>query len=402
VTSGTITADLLDPGFYLDAPHDAYRMMRALPGLYRDETNDLWAVARHADVHDVESRPVEFISGQGYRSYFAPGETNMIAQDDPEHVDQRRLVARRFTPKAVREHETWLRATVRRLITEMTADGASSAEVVDALGAQLPCRFTAKLLGWPEERWADLKSWSERLMQYDRANVDPAAGTGIMEAIMEFAADLGPMVAERAGCPVHQIDDLMGVWANAGRDAGIEYDPQRLINETGLFISGGAETTRTVITRGLRVLCDHPDQWELLHDDPSLIPSAVDELIRWVTPLHNFFRTASVDTHVGEQAVAAGDRFILLYASANRDDAVFADPFTFDVRRSPNPHLAFGFGTHFCLGASLARFELGVLLEEMVARLTNLRVVDEVVDEPQVFAWAARSFVMGFDVRSAA
>jgi cytochrome P450 family 142 subfamily A polypeptide 1 len=210
------------------------------------------------------------------------------------------------------------------------------------------------------------------------------------------------MVAERAGCPAHQIDDLMGVWANAERDAGITYDPQRLINETGLFISGGAETTRTVITRGLRELCDHPDQWERMHDDPALIPKAVDELIRWVTPLHNFFRTASVDTQVGEQAVAAGDRFILLYASANRDDAVFDDPFSFDITRSPNPHLSFGFGTHFCLGASLARFELAVLLEELVASLTNLRVVTEVEDEPQVFAWAARSFTMGFDVRKRA
>ena len=281
----------------------------------------------------------------------------------------------------------------------MTADGADSAEVVDALGAQLPCRFTARLLGWPEERWADLKVWSEKLMQYDRAYVDPSAGVGMMEAIMEFSADLGPMVAERAGCPVHQIDDLMGVWANGERDGGVDYDMQRLVNETGLFISGGAETTRTVITRGLRVLCDHPDQWELLHRDPSLIPTAVDELIRWVTPLHNMFRTASVDSRVGDQPVAAGDRFVLLYASANRDETVFDDPFRFDVTRSPNPHLGFGFGTHFCLGASLARFELAVVLEEMVASLTNLRVVTEVEDEPNVFAWAARSFTLGFDRR---
>ena len=134
------------------------------------------------------------------------------------------------------------------------------------------------------------------------------------------------------------------------------------MQETGLFISGGAETSRTVIARGLVELTRHPDDWEAMAADPSLIPNAVEEMIRWVTPLNNFFRTATRDAKIADTEVKAGDRVILLYPSANRDESVFDAPYTFDIRRNPNPHVAFGFGTHFCLGASLARLELRTLL----------------------------------------
>jgi cytochrome P450 family 142 subfamily A polypeptide 1 len=172
-----------------------------------------------------------------------------------------------------------------------------------------------------------------------------------------------------------------------------------LVNETGLVISGGAETTRTVISRGLAVLAEHPDQWEAMAADPSLVPGAVEELIRWVTPLNNFFRTAVVDTTVAGVDVAAGDRFLLAYPSANRDEAVFDDPYRFDIARHPNPHVAFGFGTHFCLGASLARFELTLLFRELTRRFTNLRVVEGPDLEANIFVTAVRSLRLGFDVR---
>jgi cytochrome P450 family 142 subfamily A polypeptide 1 len=206
------------------------------------------------------------------------------------------------------------------------------------------------------------------------------------------------MAAERRGCPVEHDSDMITVWANARID-GAPLEAETIMHETGLFISGGAETTRTLIGRGLRAFCDHPDQWEALASDPSRIPDAVEEMIRWVTPLNNFFRTAAVDTTIGEQEVKAGDRVILLYPSANRDEDVFDEPFTFDIGRRPNPHVGFGFGTHFCLGASLARFEMQLLMEELVSRLTNLRVVEELVGEANIFASAVRSFALGFDLR---
>jgi cytochrome P450 family 142 subfamily A polypeptide 1 len=394
-------ADLLDPSFYLDDPHAAFTWMRANEPVYRDSANELWAVTRHLDIRDVEGRPAEFVSGQGYRSFFSPGETNMIAQDDPRHLDQRKLVSRRFTPKAVREHEPWLRSTVEMLVDGMVAtvrDGADGVEVVDALAAQLPSRLTASLLGWDESRWRDLKSWSERLMRYDAVPNDPSAMAGMMEAILEFNTELQAMAGDRRGCPVEHGSDLITVWANAAID-GEPLGPETVMHETGLFISGGAETTRTLIARGLRAFCDNPDQWEALADDPRRIPDAIEEMIRWVTPLNNFFRTAAVDTQIGGQGVSAGDRVILLYPSANRDEDVFDDPFAFDTTRHPNPHVGFGFGTHFCLGASLARFEMQVLMEELVSRITNLHVVTEIDGEANIFANAVRSFTLGFEPR---
>ncbi len=400
-------ADLLDPGFYGGDAHDAYTWMRHHEPVYRDDTNGLWGITRHRDIQDTEARSAVFVSGQGYRSFHSPDETNMIAQDDPAHAAQRRLVSRRFTPRAVQAHEPWLRATVGTLADDF-ADGYANGlvgegqvgegqvEVMDALAAQLPTRLTARLLGWPEDRWPDIKDWAERLMQYDRITVDADAAQGMLSAITEFATDLGPMVEERRVCPV---DDLVSVWANAELN-GEPLEIDRIMHETGLFISGGAETTRTVISRGLRTFCDHPDQWELLAREPRHIPTAVEELVRWVTPLHNFFRTATEDTAVGDQSIAAGDRVVLLYASGNRDEEAFADSFRFDVTRSPNPHVGFGFGTHYCLGASLARLVLTVVIEELTARLTDLHVVEEVADTPSIFAPMVESFTLGFTFRS--
>ena len=164
-----------------------------------------------------------------------------------------------------------------------------------------------------------------------------------------------------------------------------------MMHETGLFIAGGAETTRTVIARGLAILAEHPDQWEAAAADPALVPGLVEEVIRWVTPLNNMFRRVLTDDHIGDQPVQAGDRVMLAYPSANRDEAVFDEPFRFDIRRDPNPHLAFGQGTHFCVGANLARLELRLLFGALTQRWTNLRVITPPDIEPNIFAGAVRS-----------
>ena len=236
----------------------------------------------------------------------------MIASDDPAHQEQRRLVSRGFTPKAVRRHEDVLAELIDELLDPIDGE----VEVVDALAAQLPARMTARLLGFPEENWREVKSWSERLMRLDTQLEDPAIEMAVGLACMEFNQQLIDMVPARRECPV---DDLVSAWANA-------YEHDKVFNETGLFIAGGAETTRTAIAHGLRAFADHPDQWDRLAAEPDLVPTAVDEVIRWVTPLNNFFRTAVVDSTIGDQAVAEGDRVILLYPSANRDEAVFERP----------------------------------------------------------------------------
>ena len=297
----------------------------------------------------------------------------------------------RFTPRAVRTQEVWLRATIDTLLDGIAA-GGGELDVLDDLAAQLPCRLTATLLGFPEDRWRDVKSWSERLMRIDSAPYDQQVAMGLFTAIGEFATLLGQVVPDKRGCPVHEAPDLLSVWANADVAGHHGYTEDRLVHETGLFIAGGAETTRTVIAHGLATFAEHPGQWELLAERPEVVTTAVEELIRWVTPLNNFFRTAVQDSTIGGRPVSAGDRVILLYPSANRDEAVFSDPFTFDVTRSPNPHVAFGYGTHFCLGANLARYELQLLFRELTRRFEAPEVVSGPEVEPNIFARSVGSF----------
>ncbi|MCU1499810.1 MAG: cytochrome [Acidimicrobiales bacterium] len=392
--SAPAAPDSLDPEFWvdLDAMHEAFRRLRAQGPVARDEANDLWVVLGHAEVLDVERRNDVFVSSQGYRSFDPGGEDNMISLDDPRHAEQRKLISRRFTPKAVRALEPYLAGLVDELVGDFVGQG--SLEVVSELAAPLPARLTAHLLGFPEERWAEITSWSERLMRYDAA-VDPAAQSDFLSAIAEFSPPLFRLFDERRGAPA---DDIISVWANAEL-GGCPIGRETLVNETGLVISGGAETTRTVIARGLATFVDHPDQWEAMAADPTLVPGAVEELIRWVTPLNNFFRVAAVDTTVAGVEVRAGDRLMLAYPSANRDEAVFDDPYRFDIRRHPNPHVAFGFGTHFCLGASLARYELNLLFTRLARQLTGLTVVDPPDLEANVFVTAVRSLRLGFTRR---
>jgi cholest-4-en-3-one 26-monooxygenase len=390
-TLDTTTApDLLDPGFYgdIDAMHEAFRHLRANDPVYRDPASGMVGLTRHADVLDVEHRDHAFSSLGAYRSVLNADETNMIAQDDPSHAEQRKLVARRFTPKSVKTLDDLLRRIVDEILDAAIATGRM--EVVTDLAAALPARLTAHLLGFPEERWPDIRSWSERLMRYDAAMRDPEAMAGMFSACQEFNEVLIATAEERRACPA---DDLVSVWTAAGMD------PFTMFHETGLFISGGAETTRTVIARGIRALCDHEDQWERLAAEPGSIPVAVEEIIRWVTPLNNMFRAATTDTTVAGVPIAAGDRMVLLYPSANRDEAVFDDPYRFDTTREVNAHVAFGFGTHFCLGASLARLELRVVFEQLTKRLTKLEVLTEPDIEPNIFVGAVRSFDLGFTAR---
>jgi cytochrome P450 family 142 subfamily A polypeptide 1 len=393
----TTTPDLLDEGFYadLDGMHEAFTHLRAADPVYRDPATGIVAVTRHADVIEVERRARVFVSSRGYRSVWAPEEDNMIALDDPGHAAQRALVARRLTPRGVARDEQPLRAMVGEMLDAVADDGQM--EVVDALAAQLPSRLTADLLGFPQERWRDLKAWSERVMRIDSISRDPSGQVlqGVMSAVGEFEAYLAEAVPRFRSEP---DDSFISIWANATID-GCPMRDATISNETGLFIAGGGETTRTAIARGLRAFCDHPEQWDRLADDPSLVPGAVEEVLRWVSPLNQMFRTAVTDDRIGGSPVQAGDRIALLYPSANRDEQVFDDPFRFDICRAPNPHIAFGFGPHVCIGQALARLELQVVLGEMSRRFTNLRPLGEPVIERNIFAGAVERFELGFDRR---
>jgi len=384
---------LLDPNWWQGDPQDSYRALLATPGLHRDEASGIWCVARHGDVMTVERDPATFSSKEHYRLEPSPGEATMIAQDDPGHLAQRRIINRRFTPRATREHADHYQQLVASLVDQAIAghrlDG--SVEVVDAWAAQLPCRVTAELIGFGQERWREVKSWSERQMRIDRRFAEPELLDDLHASIEEWAAVMQELLPDRAVAPK---DDLFSDWLGAGMDG------LTMVQETGLMIAGGAETTRTVIAHGLRVLVDHPEAWEAMATEPAVVVTAVEEMIRWVTPLNNMFRRVTADTELAGTRLQAGDRVVLIYPAANRDPAVFTDPDRFDVFRDPNPHVAFGHGTHFCLGANLARIELRLLFEELTSRITNLRVVNEPDIEPNIFARAVRSFGLDFDVRA--
>lgn len=381
-----MTVDLLDPVLYQSNPHEVWAWMRANEPVYRDEKNKLWGITRHADVMDVERRSSVFSSQGVYRAVLSPGESNMIAQDDPRHRQQRMLVQPQLTHAGVATRT----AEVEALVAELVAEAVSLGEfdVVELLAGQLPARLTARLLGFPEEMWPQVKSWSERLMRTDMRDRDPLIMKEFIDANREFLGAMMPIMEEVTACP---RNDFMSIWSQAEIN-GEKLPPEAIFHEVGLFIAGGAETTRTAISHGIRAFIDHPEQWEELAATPELIDSAVEEVLRWVTPLNNFFRMALTDDVVGGQPIAAGDRIIMLYPSANRDESVFTNPSVFDIHRNPNPHLSFGFGTHLCVGANLARLVLTTMFRELSARATDLSVVTEPDVEANIFARAVRSF----------
>lgn len=395
------TFDLLDPEFYRSDPHDAWAWMRANEPVYRDERNGLWGISRHADAIFVERRSELFPSQHAYRAVPAPTEMNMIAQDDPGHKRQRMLVQRFFAPGVLAKRADELRQTVREILDATFGPvGARSGErvtfeVIDAIAGRLPAILTCRLLGYPDTDWSRLKTWSEQLMRTDMRDRSGEIFLEFVMANMSLRDSTREMIEAKRSNPG---DDLLTVWSQAEFD-GQPMPFDSIFHEVGLFVSGGSETTRTTIAHGLRAFVDQPDQWEMLHGDPSLVDGAIEEIFRWVTPLNNFFRRCMVPTEVGGQMIGIGDRVILLYPSANRDEAVFQDPYRFDITRSPNPHISFGNGPHTCIGAPLARLTLRVLFTELAARCTDLQVATEPDVEANIFARAVRRFDLNVAVR---
>lgn len=390
--------DLLDGEFYVNDPHQHYRWMRDNAPVYWDATNELWGITRYDDIVDVERRKDVFISSDqvkgGYRPNI-PADPAIIGLDDPLHQQRRNLVARRFTPRAVSGREAHVRDTVRGLVDAVAA-GDGTAEIVEQLAAPLPAMTIAWLLGFPEERWPELKDWSERtIMMGGGPRYHNEDG---MLAAMEFAQAASDLHAEKSACPA---DDIMSIWTQA-QVGGEEVSVDTVISDCLLLLDGGAETTRTVIARTILDLIAHPDQWAALKAGADLTV-ATEEFIRWVTPIHNMCRVAATDTEVAGHPIEAGQQLVMCYAAANRDPAHFDDPERYDVTRSPNNHIAFGFGTHFCLGAALARMEIRLFFEELVRRVRSMRLVPgtEPEEMPNAFVFGLRSAQVEFDFEPA-
>jgi cytochrome P450 family 142 subfamily A polypeptide 1 len=378
--------DLLDADLHLN-PYATYAWLRANRPVCWDPINELWGISRYDDVVDIERRKDTFISSDqnkgGYRPNL-PADPALIGLDDPEHYERRSLVARRFTPRAAANWEDEARRVVNDLLDGVAA-GGGNAEIIDQLAAPLPAMMIGKLLGFAPERWPDLKRWSETTIALGGGpRYNSTAGR---ESIVEFATAAAELAEEKRRCPA---DDVMTVWTSS-TIGGCPMDAGMIFSDSLLLLDGGAETTRTVIARTLLNLIDQPDQWQLLKDGADM-SVAVEEFIRYVTPIHNMCRVATTDVEIGGRDVKAGQQLVLMYTSANRDEAHFTDPERLDVTRHPNKHLSFGFGTHFCLGASLARMEIRVFFEELVRRVDSFRMTPGATVEA-----TGNAFVFGVD-----
>ena len=390
---GRPAIDLLDPHFYVGDPHPAYRWMRENEPIYHDEKNGLWAVTRMEDLRRVERLSDLFVSTRGYRSLHTPGELSMISKDDPAHAEQRRLISDRFTPRAVRRREREIREFVVACIERVRRHGV--AEVVHALSARIPATLTCRLLGFPDSLWRALDDWSSKLMRVDVVYRDRSALNDSMLAMIDLGEAARDLFEDRKRAP---RDDLMSIWAHASL-GGRPMDFETVHWELGLVVPGGVDTTRTTISRSMILLAERPELLEEMAEDPAVIPCAVEELLRYITPLNNMFRTAAAQTELGGETIPEGGRLCLLYPSANRDDAYFDRPDEIDFRRSPNPHVAFGVGTHFCLGANLARLTLRVFFEELSARIRAIEALAPPVYEANVFIKGVSRFDVRFHCR---
>jgi cytochrome P450 family 142 subfamily A polypeptide 1 len=365
-----LAIDLLSGEFYANDPYPAWAWMRANAPIYYDEANEVWGVASYKHVKAMGSDPKTFCNGGGHRPKF-PALPMMVDMDAPEHTRHRKIVSAGFTPRRIAELTEHVREVCDDVIDEVCERG--SCDFVRDIAAPLPLNMIGDLLGVPKADRPDLLYWSETMLG-SQGDPDPTALEGATMAFGAYFQYMQPVFEDRLARGV--TDDLVGILVHAEVD-GERLDPESLVMESLLLLIGGDETTRHVLSGGMLELQRNPDQLVALHADRSLLPTAVEEMLRWVTPIKDMARTTTRDVEIDGVLIPEESELMLFYPSANRDESVFDSPDVFDIRRDPNPHVAFGFGTHFCLGNQLARLELKVMFEQLLARLPDLRLVGD-------------------------
>jgi cytochrome P450 len=364
-----------------------------------------WLVLRHADVESVLRRPQLFSSALGATQIRDPATPQaldyvrrmMLNMDPPEHSRLRRLLSRSFTPRAVTALEDRIRGHARAICDRVFAGPRGECDFAKDVAADLPLLTLADVLGMPEQdRWL-LFDWSNRVIGYQdpdyasSAEFDPAAGTPMARRALALrpspdGSGRMPDPRTREGMPdlyayAHLLaeekrrrpgGDVMSILLAQVDDDGGQVSVAEFENMFWLFAVAGNETLRNGLPGACIALLEHPGAQHELRADPALLPAAVEEMLRWWTPVMTFRRTAAADCELGGQRIRAGDKVVVSFTSANRDESVFADPDRFDIRRQPNPHLVFGHGPHFCLGAHLARAQMRALFAEVLARTSSL------------------------------
>jgi cholest-4-en-3-one 26-monooxygenase len=354
--------DLSSSDFYADA-RESYRWMRANSPVHFDENSGLWGISTYSGVVRVERDAETFSNAGGSRPDTGPLPW-MIDMDAPTHRRRRKLVSHGFTPGGVRAKQAYIRRLCDELIDRVCERG--ECDLVADLAAPLPMIVIGDMLGVAPEDRDKLLHWSDEMLASLSGDPDQLEASAV--AFGEYQAYALEMIAARREQP---SDDLMSVLVHAEVD-GNRLDDDEIVFESLLLLVGGDETTRHVISGGVEQLIGNPAEKEKLADDPDLLKSAVEEMLRWVTPIKNMNRTATRDVSLDGEHLRAGDKVLVLYEAANFDEAHFEEPDRFAIDRSPNDHLAFGTGPHFCLGASLARLEVSAMVERLLRRLPDL------------------------------
>jgi cytochrome P450 len=413
--SATDLADLttvfVDPTAYADEArfHAACRVLRREHPIIRVESDlyrPFWAITRHADVLDVERdhqhfrnapRPLLALADMEARAEAGGGPMlrTLIHMDDPDHKAFRGVASSWFLPGRIRELEDRIRELARRYVDHM-ADLGGSCDFAQEVAVGFPLHVILSILGLPEEDFPRMLQLTKELFGGDDDELsrsrDPEEQ---MTVLLDFFQYFVELTANRRTNPT---DDLASVIANATIDGELLTDFDAASYYV-IIATAGHDTTSSSIAGGLEALLRHPDQLGRLRDNPSLGASAVEEMIRWVTPVKEFMRTATEDRTLGAQTIPAGDAVYLAYLSANRDETVFDDPFLFDVARTDNRQLAFGYGVHFCLGAHLARLEMRIFFEELLERVTDLQLAGEPSRSATVFVGGLKHLPIAYRVR---
>jgi len=351
------------------------RRLRREDPVHWDARNGFWLLTKHADVREASKQPELFSSQAKGPWHLWEMHFSMQSLDGPEHRRQRAIVSRGFTPRMVRRLAERARLTADACIDAVASRG--SCDFVSALAAPVPLRLIADMLGLDFRHFELFRRWSDAVSSGD-PKITGSAAVQAMQAELE-----GTLREEAELRRREPRDDLLSAvvaaegegaldWGGAESFAGFAKDD--LVSFAQFVLLAGNETTRNAISRGMLALAQHPEQRERLRARPELLPRAVDEILRWTTPVRVLRRTLLRDTELRGRRLRAGESVLLLYASANRDEEVFADPHAFRVDRAPNEHLSFGVGPHYCLGANLARMELEVVLGRLLARLPDLRL----------------------------
>jgi len=376
-----LNIDIYNPDNYTQGiPHEQFAWLRENAPVYRHphpDGGDYWVLSRHADVVEVSRNFKTFSAERGFvlvddlpEDILDMTRNQLLGMDPPRHAPLRRAVITRFTSRRLEQLEPEVRAIARGIMER--ARDMGEVNFVEDLAGDLPTAVICSLLGIPRDMWPQIRRWSD----LQTSNSDPDLG-GTSEEVNQASIEMGTYGFELA-CERKDRggDDLISLLINQ------EVDGQKVSEAefASLFVQiavAGNETTRGLISGGLYELARRPDLYREVEANPDLIPGAIEEMLRWTCPLHYFRRTATCDTSIAGQAIAAGDRVVMLYSSANFDEQVFTNPLDFDIRRDPNPHLAFGYGIHLCLGANLARLEAKIFLEELFAHFSGLELTGE-------------------------